>query len=71
VLYAVSLAAGYLSHLVLDFVKYKAPRGIDSLDLGPAGGLFVGSLGFLALVLSIYLLADRFLVTIVLLPRVG
>jgi hypothetical protein len=48
-----------------------APRGIDSLDLGPAGGLFVGSLGFLALVLSIYLLADRFLVTIVLLPRVG
>ena len=35
-----------------------------SFDLGPAGGLFVGFLGFLALVLSIYLLTDRFMVTI-------
>ena len=42
-----------------------APRGIDSLDLGPAGGLFVDSLGFLALVLSIYMLADRSMVVIV------
>jgi hypothetical protein len=53
--YAVALAAGYLSHLVLDFVTYE---GIPwfwpldekySLDLGPAGGLFVGSLGVLGL----------------------
>jgi inner membrane protein len=73
VLYAVAFAAGYLSHLVLDFVTYEGVPWfwpLDekySLDLGPAGGLFVGSLGFLALVLSIYLLADRFLVTVVLL----
>jgi len=77
VLYAVALAAGYLSHLVLDFVTYEGVPWFwpfdekYSLDLGPAGGLLVGFLGFLALVLSIYLLADRFLVTIVLLPRVG
>jgi membrane-bound metal-dependent hydrolase YbcI (DUF457 family) len=77
VLYAVALAAGYLSHLVLDFVTYEGvpwfwPLDEEySLDLGPAGGLFVGSLGFLALVLSIYLLADRFLVAIVLLLRAG
>jgi membrane-bound metal-dependent hydrolase YbcI (DUF457 family) len=65
VLYAVALAAGYLSHLVLDFVTYE---GIPwfwpldekySLDLGPAGGLLVGFLGFLALVLSFYLLQDH------------
>jgi inner membrane protein len=71
VLYAVALAAGYLSHLVLDFVTYE---GIPwfwpldekySLDLGPAGGLFVGFLGFLALVLSVYLLTDRFMVAVV------
>jgi membrane-bound metal-dependent hydrolase YbcI (DUF457 family) len=75
VLYAVALAAGYLSHLVLDFVTYE---GIPwfwpldekySLDLGPAGGLLVGSLGFLAFVLSIYLLADRFMVALVLFLR--
>jgi hypothetical protein len=42
-----------------------------SLDLGPAGGLLVGSLGFLALVLSIYLLADRFMVALVLFLRAG
>jgi inner membrane protein len=77
VLYAVALAAGYFSHLVLDFVTYEGVPWfwpLDekySLDLGPAGGLFVGSLGFLALVLSIYLLADRFLAAIVLLPGVG
>ena len=76
-LYAVAIAAGYLSHLVLDFVTYEGVPWfwpLDekySLDLGPAGGLFVGSLGFLALVLSIYLLADRFMVAIVLLPGVG
>jgi membrane-bound metal-dependent hydrolase YbcI (DUF457 family) len=70
-LYGVALAAGYLSHLVLDFVTYEGVPWywplLDekySLDLGPAGGLFVGSLGFLALVLSIYLLTDRFMVTI-------
>ena len=63
-LYAVALAAGYLSHLVLDFVTYEGVPlfwPLDekySLDLGPAGGLFVGFLGLLALVLSIYLLAD-------------
>jgi membrane-bound metal-dependent hydrolase YbcI (DUF457 family) len=63
-LYAVALAAGYLSHLVLDFVTYEGVPWfwpLDekySLDLGPAGGLLVGFLGFLALVLSIYLLAD-------------
>ena len=77
VLYAVAFAAGYLSHLVLDFMTYEGAPWfwpLDekySLDLGPAGGLFVGSLGFLALVLSIYLLADRFLVAIVLLSRAG
>jgi hypothetical protein len=41
------------------------------LDLDSAKGLLVGSLGFLAFVLSIYLLADRFLVAIVLLLRAG
>jgi membrane-bound metal-dependent hydrolase YbcI (DUF457 family) len=72
-LYAVALAAGYFSHLMLDFVTHEGVPwfwSLDekySLDLGPAGGLFVGFLGLLALVLSIYLLADRFLVTIVLL----
>jgi membrane-bound metal-dependent hydrolase YbcI (DUF457 family) len=65
VLYAVALAAGYLSHLVLDFVTYEGVPWfwpLDekySLDLGPAGGLFVGSLGFLALVLSVYLLQEH------------
>jgi membrane-bound metal-dependent hydrolase YbcI (DUF457 family) len=73
-LYAVALAAGYLSHLVLDFMTYEGVPWfwpLDekySLDLGPAGSLFVGSLGSLALVLSIYLLTDRFMVTIDLLP---
>jgi membrane-bound metal-dependent hydrolase YbcI (DUF457 family) len=68
VLYAVALAAGYLSHLVLDFVTYEGVPWfwpLDekySLDLGPAGGLLVGFLGFLALVLSIYLLTDVLLV---------
>ncbi|MFZ8856842.1 MAG: metal-dependent hydrolase [Candidatus Caldarchaeales archaeon] len=68
VLYAVALAAGYFSHLVLDFVTYEGVPWfwpLDekySLDLGPAGGLFVGFLGFLALVLSIYLLTDVLLV---------
>jgi membrane-bound metal-dependent hydrolase YbcI (DUF457 family) len=72
-LYGVALAAGYFSHLMLDFMTYEGVPWfwpLDekySLDLGPAGGLFVGFLGLLALVLSIYLLADRFLVTIVLL----
>jgi membrane-bound metal-dependent hydrolase YbcI (DUF457 family) len=75
VLYAVAFAAGYLSHLVLDFVTYEGVPWfwpLDekySLDLGPAGGLFVGFLGYLALVLSIYLLADLFMVTIDLLPE--
>jgi membrane-bound metal-dependent hydrolase YbcI (DUF457 family) len=70
-LYAVALAAGYLSHLVLDFVTYEGVPWfwpLDekySLDLGPAGGLFVGFLGFLALVLSVYLLTDRFMVAVV------
>jgi membrane-bound metal-dependent hydrolase YbcI (DUF457 family) len=65
VLYAVALAAGYFSHLVLDFVTYEGVPWfwpLDekySLDLGPAGGLFVGFLGFLALVLSFYLLQDH------------
>jgi inner membrane protein len=73
VLYAVAFAAGYLSHLMLDFVTYEGVPWFwpldekHSLDLGTAGGLFVGSLEFLALVLSIYLLADSFLVTVVLL----
>jgi membrane-bound metal-dependent hydrolase YbcI (DUF457 family) len=64
-LYAVALAAGYLSHLMLDFVTYEGVPWfwpLDekySLDLGPAGGLFVGFLGFLALVLSFYLLQDH------------
>jgi membrane-bound metal-dependent hydrolase YbcI (DUF457 family) len=77
VFYAVALAAGHLSHLVLDFVTYEGVPWfwpLDekySLDLGPAGGLLVGSLGFLALVLSIYLLADRFMVAIVLFLRAG
>ena len=65
VLYAVALAAGYFSHLVLDFVTYEGVPWfwpLDekySLDLGPAGGLLVGFLGFLAFVLSIYLLQDH------------
>jgi inner membrane protein len=73
VLYAVAFAAGYLSHLVLDFVTYEGVPWfwpLDekySLDLGPAGGLFVGFLGFLALVLSLYLLTVHILVIIVLL----
>jgi membrane-bound metal-dependent hydrolase YbcI (DUF457 family) len=64
-LYVVALAAGYLSHLVLDFVTYEGvpwfwPLGEKySLDLDSAGGLLVGFLGFLALVLSIYLLQDH------------
>jgi membrane-bound metal-dependent hydrolase YbcI (DUF457 family) len=64
-LYAVALAAGYFSHLVLDFVTYEGvpwfwPLDKEySLDLGSAGGLFVGFLGFLALVLSFYLLQDH------------
>jgi membrane-bound metal-dependent hydrolase YbcI (DUF457 family) len=72
VLYAVALAAGYLSHLVLNFVTYEGVPWfwpLDekySLDLGPAGGLFVGSLGFLALVLSIYLLQDHLFPAVVL-----
>jgi membrane-bound metal-dependent hydrolase YbcI (DUF457 family) len=63
-LYATALAAGYLSHLVLDFVTFEGVPWfwpLDekySLDLGPAGGLLVGFLGFLALVLSVYLLTD-------------
>jgi membrane-bound metal-dependent hydrolase YbcI (DUF457 family) len=70
-LYAVALAAGYFSHLVLDFMTYEGVPWfwpLDekySLDLGPAGGLFVGFLGFLALVLSVYLLTDRFMVAVV------
>jgi membrane-bound metal-dependent hydrolase YbcI (DUF457 family) len=77
VLYAVALAAGYLSHLMLDFLTFEGVPWfwpLDekySLDLGPARGLFVGFLEFLALVLSIYLLADRFMVAIVLLPGLG
>jgi membrane-bound metal-dependent hydrolase YbcI (DUF457 family) len=73
----VSSRADTLSHLVLDFVTYEGVPWLlpvdekYSLDLGPAGGLFVDFLGFLALVLSIYLLADRFLETIVLLPGAG
>jgi membrane-bound metal-dependent hydrolase YbcI (DUF457 family) len=73
VLYAVALAAGYLSHLSLDFVTYEGVPWfwpLDerySLDLGPAGGLLVGFLGLLALVLSVYLLTDRFMVAVVLL----
>jgi inner membrane protein len=76
-LYAVALVAGYLSHLMLDFVTYEGVPWFwpfdekYSLDLGPAGGLFVGSLGFLALVLSFYLLADRFIMAIVLLSGIG
>jgi membrane-bound metal-dependent hydrolase YbcI (DUF457 family) len=64
-LYTVALAAGYLSHLVLDLATYEGVPWfwpLDekySLDLGPAGGLLVGFLGFLALVLSIYLLQDH------------
>jgi len=76
VLYAVALAAGYLSHLVLDFVTYEGVPWFWPLDekyslgLGPAGGLFVGFLGFLALVLSLYLLTVHVLVIIVLLQVV-
>jgi membrane-bound metal-dependent hydrolase YbcI (DUF457 family) len=70
-LYAIALAVGYLSHLLLDLVTYEDVPwfwpldGKYSLDLGPAESLLVGSLGFLALFLSIYLLADRFMVAIV------
>jgi membrane-bound metal-dependent hydrolase YbcI (DUF457 family) len=75
-LYAVALAAGHLSHLVLDFVTYEGVPWfwpLDekySLDLGPAGGLFVGFLGFLALVLSIYILADCLLVVVAIPMRI-
>jgi membrane-bound metal-dependent hydrolase YbcI (DUF457 family) len=75
-LYVVALAAGYLSHLVLDFVTYEGVPWLwpldekYSLDLDSAGGLLVGFLGFLALVLSVYLLTDRFMVAVVLLLRV-
>jgi membrane-bound metal-dependent hydrolase YbcI (DUF457 family) len=64
-LYAVALAAGYFSHLMLDFVTYEGvpwfwPLGEKySLNLRPAGGLFIGFLGLLALILSIYLLQDH------------
>jgi inner membrane protein len=64
-LYTIALAAGYLSHLALDFVTYEGVPWFWPLDekyslgLGPAGGLFVGFLGFLALVLSFYLLQDH------------
>jgi membrane-bound metal-dependent hydrolase YbcI (DUF457 family) len=74
-LYAVAFAAGYLSHLALDFVTYEGVPWfwpLDekySLDLGPAGGLFVGFLGFLALILSIYLLQDHLFLAVVLLLR--
>jgi Predicted membrane-bound metal-dependent hydrolases len=73
VLYAVALAAGYLSHLALDFVTYEGVPWfwpLDekySLDLDSAGGLLVGFLGFLALVLSIYLLQDHLFPAVVLL----
>ena len=76
-LYTVALAAGYLSHLALDFVTYEGVPWfwpLDekySLDLGPAGGLLVGFLGFLALVLSVYLLTDRFMLAIAYLPKIG
>jgi membrane-bound metal-dependent hydrolase YbcI (DUF457 family) len=75
--YAVALAAGHLSHLVLDFVTYEGVPWfwpLDekcSLDLGFAGGLFVGSLGFLAVVLSIYLLQDHLIPAVVLLTGAG
>jgi len=71
-LYGVALAAGYLSHLMLDFVTYEGVPWfwpLDekySLDLGPAGGLLVGFLGFLASVLSIYLLQDHLFPAVVL-----
>jgi len=77
VLYAVALAAGYFSHLMLDFVTFEGVPWfwpLDekySLDLGPAGGLLVGSLGFLALVLSIYLLQDHLFPATVLPFRAG
>jgi hypothetical protein len=54
-----------LSHLVLDFVTYEGVPWfwpLDekySLDLGPTGGLFVGSLGFLALLLACVDLSAR------------
>ena len=50
VLYSVALAAGYFSHIVLDLMTYEGVIWfwpLDekySLDLGPAGGLFVGFL---------------------------
>jgi hypothetical protein len=74
VLYAVTFAAGYL----LPRAGLCDVRGrswfwpLDekySLDLGPAGGLFVGFLGFLALVLSFYLLQDHLFPAAVLLLR--
>jgi membrane-bound metal-dependent hydrolase YbcI (DUF457 family) len=71
-LYAVALAAGYFSHLMLDFVTYEGVPWfwpLDekySLDLDSAGGLLVGFLGFLALVLSIYLLQDHLFPAVVL-----
>jgi membrane-bound metal-dependent hydrolase YbcI (DUF457 family) len=76
-LYAVALVAGYLSHLMLDFVMYEGVPWFwpfdekYPLDLDSAGSLFVGSLRFLALVLSIYLLQDQLFPAIVLLPRAG
>jgi membrane-bound metal-dependent hydrolase YbcI (DUF457 family) len=60
---------------VLDFVTYEGvpwfwPLDEEySLDLGPAGGLLVGFLGFLALVLSFYLLQDHLFPAAVLLLR--
>jgi len=77
VLYSVALAAGYFSHIVLDLMTYEGVIWfwpLDekySLDLGPAGGLFVGFLGFLALVPSVYLLTDRFMLAIAYLPKIG
>jgi hypothetical protein len=62
---------------VLDFVTYEGVPWflpVDekySLDLGPAGGLLVGSLGVLAVVLSIYLLQDHPFPAVVLLTGAG
>jgi membrane-bound metal-dependent hydrolase YbcI (DUF457 family) len=66
-----------ISHLVLDFVGYEGVPWFwpfeekHSLDLNSAGGLFVGSLGFLAVVLPIYLLQDHPFPAVVLLPGAG
>jgi membrane-bound metal-dependent hydrolase YbcI (DUF457 family) len=55
---------------MLDFVTYKGVPWFWPLDekcshdLGPTRGLFVDSLGFPVLVLSIYMLADRSVVVI-------